>query len=120
MHSWHRGSDETAQPHHTKEGLSGSSASFFQVRLSYHRRKCLWDIIPCIVGAALGGGSPISLLSLAGKNAPAAALDQCQSCGAPDGHLLCESGNTSHWDNKITEISLSIASLCLPAACWRC
>lgn len=43
-----------------KEGLSGSSASFFQVQLPYHRRKCLWDIITCIlsVGCCFEGALP--------------------------------------------------------------
>lgn len=47
------------------------------------------------LGATLGG-SPFSLLSLARKDTPAAALDQCQSCGALLMGVFCVKVGTPH------------------------
>lgn len=49
----------------------------------------------CQLGAALGG-FPFSLLSLAGKDTPAAALDQCQSCGALLMGISCVKAGTPY------------------------
>lgn len=49
----------------------------------------------CQLDAALGD-SPFSLLSLAGRDTPAAALDQCQSCGALLMSTSCVKAGTPH------------------------
>ncbi|XP_063026270.1 fatty-acid amide hydrolase 2 isoform X2 [Melospiza melodia melodia] len=101
--------------------MMSSKDSEGQVQSSYHRRKCLWDIIPCIVSVRCCSGEALPSPCCLWEGKMLLLLPWISvSCGAPDGHLLCESGNTSHWDDEITEISLSIASLCLPAACWLC
>lgn len=96
MHSWDRGSDETAQPHHTKESLSGSSAfSTSYGHITGGNASGTLSLASCQLGAALGD-SPFSLLSLAGKDTPAAALDQCQSCGVLLMGTCCVKAGTPH------------------------
>lgn len=97
-----------------RRSFSGSSestaspASFFQVPWLYHRRKCLWDIVPCIVSVACCFGGLSLPLAVSGRERFSCCCPGSVSelWSTPDGHLLCESRNASHWDNGTTGISL--------------